>query len=240
MADVRDIIEASLRKIGVLAEGESATAGGAADALGALGRLIDQWAAENLTVHTYTRTVFALTANDGEYSIGSGGNIAITRPVYIGQINLLDTAADPDTETPLVRLSEAEYASIPQKAQTADRPSHWYYNPTMATGTLTLWPVPTGSYSIALYVPTQLTEYSALSTTVSLPPGYRRMLVANLAVELAPDYRVPVDPELKQQAMDSKNVVKRSNRRWRELSFEASAGVQNDGVSYDILSDRSL
>lgn len=239
MADVREIVTDALVEIGVLASGEVATADQADSALRALGRLQDSWAAEKLTIYTYTRTTKVLTASDGEYSVGSGGDIAITRPVYIEQINLLDTSADPDFETPLHKMTEQEYQDWPDKARTADRPEAWYYNPTFPTGTLSLFPVQTGSYSIALYVPTQITENSALSTSISLPPGYRRMLVKNLALEIAPSYRVTVDPLLGQQAAEAKAIVKRANIRPVELRFEASACVSGGG-QYDILSDRIL
>jgi hypothetical protein len=237
MATVLDICTDALVEIGVLADGEVATGDQGQGALRALARLQDQWATEKLTIFTVTKTTKALTASDNTYSVGSGSDINIVRPVFIDQINLLDTAPTPDLETPLQKLTEQEFANWPDKAAEADRPEAWYYNPTYPTGTLTLLPVQTGSYSIVLYVPTQITENTALSTTISLPPGYRRMLVKNLAVEMAPSYKVPVDPLLVSQAAESKAAVKRANIRPAELGFESGARVGNGG-QWDILSDQ--
>lgn len=239
----RDLITDTLVDIGVLAAGEVATAADADFALRKLNRMVDTWKTERLTVYTITRTVKALTASDAEYSVGSGGDINIDRPIFIDRINLLDTAADPDTETPLGRLTESEYAAIPQKAQTADRPSSWYYNPTYtsARGTLTLWPVQTGSYSIVLHVPTPTVEFATLNTDIALPPGYREMLSSNLAIRLMSSYKMPQDPVLLKIADETKATVKRANRRVRDQSFDAGACVYNGGgVSYDLITDRIL
>jgi hypothetical protein len=229
MASVLDIITDAHIELGIASPGDVLTADDANFGLRTLARLQDQWAAERLTIYTITRTTKVLTASDGEYSVGSGGDINITRPVFIDAIHLIDTSVTPNVETPLTKLTEAEYRDIRAKAQTATQPDSWYYNPTFPTGTLYLFPIQTGSYSIALYAPTQLTENTALVTTVSLPPGYREMLVTNLAVRLAPSYRVPVSPDLRFQASHSKGA----NIRPAKLTFADSPNV-GDGGSYDI------
>src|SRR5688572_16778444 len=143
MATVRDLIADALVEIGVLAAGEAATAADADFGLRALARLQDQWATERLTIPFITRTTKALTASDGEYSVGSGGDINIVRPVFIEAVNLIDTTPDPDNETPLTKLTEKEYQELPEKARTAERPDSWYYNLTYPTGTLYLFPIQT-------------------------------------------------------------------------------------------------
>jgi hypothetical protein len=244
MATVLDIATAALREIGVLAAGESPTADDSSAALDALNNLIDQWAAERLAIYTVTRTTKALTSGTASYTVGSGGDIGIVRPVYLDHVTLIDTAPDPDSERPLDPLTEDQYAALSPKALQATYPTAWYWNPTFSTarGTLTLWPVPTGSgLHIALYVPTAVPEFTATSDTVSLPPGYRRMLIKNLALELAASYSRAVDPDLRAQAADAKAVVKRANRRISELAFTADSLVQGSRMgAYDILTDRML
>ena len=237
MATLLELITDALGEIGVLAEGEVPTAAQASHALRKTNDLVDQWAAERLAIYTVTRTVFALTASDGEYTVGTGGDIAIVRPVFIDHVNLIDTTQDPDLETPLHELTEDEYAAISQKARTSARCDSWYYNPTFSTarGTLSLFPIQTDSdLSLALYTPTAVPEFTATSDTVSLPPGYKRMIVKNLAVELAPSYQRQIDPELRQQARDAKGVVKRANVRLRDLQFPADALIGGAGGTYDI------
>jgi hypothetical protein len=144
--------------------------------------------------------------------------------VYIDDVRLVNTAASPDMETPLRRLTDDDWERIAQKDLTGTQPSAWYYNPTHPYGSLRLWPIPTGSnLQGAIYVPTQVSTFASLDTVVSLPPAYERALVKNLAVELCPSYsRVP-NPLLVKQASDSLATLKRANHRPTDMLFENAA-----------------
>src|SRR5688572_19749750 len=128
MADVLEVLTDALVDIGVLAAGETATADHTIPGLRAANRLVDAFALHELLIYTTTRTLKALTANDGSYTIGSGGNIDIPRPIYIDEIRLVDTSVTPNVERPLYKLFKAGWASIQQKALTAPDPTHWYYD----------------------------------------------------------------------------------------------------------------
>jgi hypothetical protein len=206
----------------------------AEDAMDLLNGLMDAWAAERLQIYQVTRTTWTITANDGQYTVGSGANVNVARPVFIDHVNFIDTSTSPDTEYQMQPLTEDAWSKIPQKALTSPFPTCWYYSPTYPTGTLELWPVPTSStLEGALYAPQAVAEFSTLSTSIALPPGYWRMLVKNLAVELAPGYERQVNPMLLRQAMESKETVKRSNIRLMDMSIDAGAlGRANDGRLY--------
>jgi hypothetical protein len=232
------VITPALKEVGVLAIGETATAEDANDCLTALNQLIDQWAAERLMVYTTTRTTWTITASDGSYTVGSGGDINIAWPRYVDGISYVDTSPDPDHETPLSRLTEDAYAAIAAKALTSTLPTDFYYNPTYPLGALSLFPIPTSStLTGVIYHPTAVTSFAALTTSVSLPPGYERMLRKNLATEVAPMFGRQVDQLLMKQAQDSKEVVKRSNKRLMDMSFERGALIGGGG-SYNIYRDR--
>lgn len=161
--------------------------------------------------------------------------INIPRPVFIDHVNLIDTSTSPDTEIPLTSFTDDAWAGVVLKAQTATWPTSWYYNPTAPRGTLSLWPVPTGSdISIALYVPTQVSEFADLDDDVTLPQGYRRMLYKNLALELCPTFGAKPHPLLQKQAADSLAAVKRANVRLTDLRFDSGALIGNRGRTYDI------
>lgn len=237
MATALDIITDAHADIGVLSIGETLSAADASAGLRALNRLIDQWAAERLTIHAITRTTFTITASDGQYSVGSGGDVNVARPVFIDRVSFIDTSTDPDTEYPLRHLTDAEYAAITLKADTSTFPDGWYYNPTYPLGTLYLFSVPTSStLEGAIYAPAAVSELAALTTAISLPPGYRRMLVKNLAVEIAPSYGKPADGALVRAAAEALAVVKRSNLRPVELQVEAGA-LGHGRTAYDIYAD---
>jgi hypothetical protein len=236
MAEVRDIVTAALRELGVLAAGEVATADEANSGLEELNRLVDQWAGERLLIYRVTRTTWTISATQN-YTVGAGGTVNVVRPVYLDHVNLIDTSTDPDQETSLTPLTDDGWAAITQKAATSTQPSNWYYNPTFPLGTLSLWPVPTSAtLQGALYAPQHVSEFTSLDEVISLPPGYRRMLIKNLARDLAPSYDRPVHPELKEEAIESKATVKRNNLRLMDLSFDAA--VLGNGTAFDIYTGR--
>jgi len=237
MATARDVIQSSLREIGVLAGGETAGADDAVDGLATLNRLLNLWEAERLRIYTTTRTEWTITASTGQYAVGTGSTVNVARPMFVDHINLQDTSTSPDTETPLSKLTEDQWAAVQFKDQTATLPTHWYYNPTYATGTIDLWPVPTGTtLEGVLYAPTAVAQLAALTTAVSMPPGYEEMLVTALAVRLAPQYGREPSQALKDAAREAKATVLRSNKRLRDLSFDPGAliGTRGASGSYDI------
>ena len=243
MADVRDLVTAALRKIGALAASETPTAEDAQIALDELGRLQDRWSAEDLLLYASSRETFTISANDSTYTIGSGGNVNIVRPVYLEIVNFIETSTDPDTELPLRKLTRDDWARIGQKALTSNYPQAWFYDAAFssARGTLNFWPVPTATtLQGVLYYASGIVEFTSLNTSVSLPPGYREMIVDGLAVKLLPYFKLPPDQLLMQSAAEAKAIVKRANTRLSDLRFESGACVQGGGGRYDIYSDRSL
>jgi len=221
MATARDVVTDALRELGVLAAGEVASADDELSGLSALNRLIDQWAAERLTIYTITRTTYALVSGTQNYTVGSGGNFNVARPVFVDHVRLLDTAVSPTLESGLVPFTDDAWALVTQKALTSTEPTNYYYNPTFPLGTLTLWPVPTGTtLTGVLYAPQQVAELANLNTAISLPPGYRRMLVKNLALEMSPSYERPSSVDLRVQAAESKMVVKQANVRLMDMTLD--------------------
>lgn len=225
---VLDIISATLLEIGVLGVGEVPDAQQAATALAAYNRLIDQWKAERLMISTVTRATATITASKTSYTVGTGGDVNIIRPVFLDRVTYQDSAVSPLTEIPLGQLlTDEAYQQIPQKAQTGPRPISAYYNPTFPLGTLIPWPIPTlTTLSWVVYYGAPVDEYVNLTDTISVPPGYRRLFVKALGIELLPSYQRDANPLLMSQAADAKAVVKRSNERDREMLFPAESLIQ--------------
>lgn len=238
MATARTVVTQALKEIGAIAAGETPSHEDAADAFAALNRLVDQMAAQRLFIHTVTRTEFTITSGDGTYTIGTGGDVAIARPVspHGMSVNYQDTSTSPDSEFPLRLISEEAWALLQFKDQTSELPQLAYYNPTYPLGTLIFWPAPTSStLQGVLYVPTQVSQFTNLTTAVSLPPGYEEFLITNLALRLAPSYGRQLDTSLVLRAQEAAAIVKRSNKRLVDLRFDPGALIGSAGGSYDIL-----
>lgn len=238
MADVRDVCTQALRELGVIAADETPTASDILTAIAALNRLLDQWAAERLMIYTTSRTTFALVSGTQTYTVGASGNFNVARPVRIDHFTIYDdTAAIPD-EVSLEELTDDAYALIRQKTATSTEPIYFYYNPTFPLGTLFLWPAPTSDdLTGVLYAPQQVSEFAetaaGLDTAISLPPGYRRMLVKNLAMEMAPSFERSPTQELKDQAADSKSIVKLANVRMMDMPVDPG-WLSGRGYRFDI------
>ena len=238
MADVRDVVTDALREIGVLAAGEVASAEDALSGLSALNRLIDQWKTEELTIYQTNRSTWTIVSGTQQYTLGLGGTINIPRPVFIDHIHFEDQSPAKPIEYQMNPLTDDAWSRLPIRTITAPFPTSWYYNPTYPLGTVELWPVPTSATLLGvIYAPAAVSEFTDLSTLISLPPGYRRMLVKNLAMEMAPSYTRPTSGELQLQASDSKAAVKRSNKRLMDMQIEAAAlGMSKGKFRYNILS----
>lgn len=227
MATVSDLVTAALQRLGVLDATETVSSDDSAYALSTLNLWIDQLATQRLAIFTITRSTWTISANDGSYTVGSGGDVNITRPVYVESVAYRDTALTTPIEVPLIPLTDDAYALITTKTQTSNYPSSYYYNPTYgstARGTLELYPVPTSStLQGVIYTPTAVSEFAALTTTVSLPPGYRQMIVTNLALQMAPAYKVRDTRTLETQAKEALGWVKRANQRMLDMWIDSGA-----------------
>lgn len=228
MATFRDLANDALLDLGVLAAGEVGSNDDLTNALRAMNRLIDQWAAERLTIYTVTATQCTLVDGTQTYTVGAGGDFNVPRPTYIDHVTFKYTPAGGTfpIELPLSKFTDDEWAAQTIKTLTSTLPRGVYYNPTYPLGTIKFWPIPTSppaTLYATLYAPEQVGEFTDLNTVVSLPPGYRRFIVKNLAVELAPSYQRNVAPEIMMAASESKQAVKVSNVHMRELVLDTSA-----------------
>ena len=232
MSTVSDLCQSALEDLGVLGSAETMESGDLQTCFKSLNQLMDQWASERLTIYTITRTTWTIVSGTGGYTVGTGGTVNRARPTYIQHVNFIDTSPAPDVEIQLAPLTDDEWSRVSLKALTSTLPTSWYYNPTYPTGTLELWPVPTSStLQGAIYAPTAATQFAATSTSVSLPPGYERMIVKNLALEVAAKFGAVPSPGIIQAAADAMATIKRANIRESDLGFD-SALIRKGNSSY--------
>jgi hypothetical protein len=242
---VMQLATAVLRRINVVQSGEDPTPEDAEDFLERFNDFIDSVCAlERLLIYQIGRTTFTITSAKGTptnpYTVGTGGDVDMVRPIFIDRVSYLNNAISPPLELPIQPLTEDGYQSIPQKTLTSTLPYAWWYNATLTSGlygSLHLYMIPTQSnLQGVVYAASAVTRFGSLSDTIALPPGYNRFLRDGMALECWPEWResVPVDPMLMSSAEKSKRNLKAANVRAAVLGFDGwGRGI------YDIMSDRN-
>ncbi len=205
-----DQINAALRLIGQLAEGETPSAETSQDALAALNQMLDSWSIERLAVFSTQDQVFTWPANNATRTLGPTGNFVGNRPV------LLDDSTyfrDPQSGVSfgIVLVNQQQYNGIALKTATSTYPQVLWTNMTYPDVTMTVYPIPTRDIEFHFVSVEELSQPALLNTALSFPPGYLRCFKYNLAVEIANEFGVEAPPTVQRIAMSSKRNLKRIN-----------------------------
>lgn len=166
--------------------------------------IISSWQADGLHVWaTKTTGALTMTASDGDYTIGSGGNFNISyRPLQIIRAWIRKTSDNTDTFLDIV--PKEEYDLIPNKTQEGT-PNKLYYDATYdgdtnkdstSTGTVYLWPEPNTTiatdYRLYLVYQRPFLDFNAATDEIDFPQEWHNALRLALAASIAPEYGMPV------------------------------------------------
>mgnify|MGYP000364350403 CR=1 FL=1 len=239
-----DILAGALRLIGVVAEGESLSAEQARDGLSVLNEWIDTLELDGLTWLTQSRDVYNLVANQSTYTIGPAAQTpdfstgTRPRPSQLLGVALLLNTTSPPQEIQLKAMTDEAYQNVGIKTYTNPQPLSYYFNPTMPTAELFLWPTPTtATNDLVIYTGLLTSQFAAVTTSVTLPPGYARMFRTNMAVQLAAEYGRDVPPRVVQMAQESLTAVRQANFTMSDLDVDAGLWPTHRPI-YNIWSDQ--
>lgn len=210
MTTAGELINGSLRLLGVLAEGETPSVDTANDALVAMNQMIDSWNTERLSVFALQDQVFIWPAGQITRTLGPSGDFVGNRPV------LLDDATyfrDPSTNVSygIKFINRQQYDGIAVKTVTSTYPQVVYTNMTYPDIEMFIYPRPIRDLEWHFISVEELTAPATLSTDLTFPPGYLRAFRYNLACELAPEFGVEPSRQVQRIAMASKRNLKRIN-----------------------------
>lgn len=237
---VNDLITAALKLIGAVAKSETVDADEQQDSFARLNDMLDAWAAESTSVYSVVRSINNLTAGKQTYTIGKSGvpDFNQVRPQIIQDAGIISTTSVPNFELPMRQLTVDEWASVTIKGVPSSLPYYLYYDLAYPLGTISLWPVPSvSSIQLALYVPTQISQFLTVNDTIVLPPGYAEAIRYNLAVRLAPEFGRPLDPTIAALASMSYATVQRANKRLDILGIDEALKGNQPGA-YNWLTDQ--
>ena len=206
MSTARDLIASSFRLANILGEGQSPSADQASQALDTLNDILSGWNTDSLILYATVNDQVTFTPGQATYTIGTGGNFNVDRPVQINSMYCVYNGVS----FPITEVNQDEYNLITNKNRSQQLPRFFLYVPEFPLGKVTFWPAPTDALQVFLSVDRVLADLT-LDTVLSYPPGYRKALRAALAVELAPEYGQEPSQTLKELARSSKADIKRAN-----------------------------
>ena len=210
MTTAGDIINGSLRLLGVLAEGETPSAEISQDSLTAMNQMIDSWNTERLSVFATQDQIFTWPAGEIKRTLGPTGDFVGNRPV------LLDYSTyykDPGTGVSygIKFINQQQYDGIAVKTVTSTYPQVIFVNNTYPDVEMYVYPKPTRALEWHFISVEELTQPATLATQLHFPPGYLRAFRYNLATEMAPEFGMEPTPQVMRIAMTSKRNLKRIN-----------------------------
>lgn len=230
---VLQLIKGARRLIGNFRMGRGFGTSVDTDSLLVLNAMIDSWNTERLVIYEIIENQYSWPASTASRTIGpSGANFTAARPIRIEKAILINGTQ----RTQLEILTPQKWEALYDRTITGEATS-LYDDAKMANSTLYLWPIPTAVRTLELATWNAISSFANTGVSISLPPGYERALMYNLAVELAPQFP---DTNLSQVVIDtakeSKAAIKRINFKPGELACDD--GLLNRRWSWDVKAGR--
>lgn len=225
---VSDLISSSLRVLGAIDPIDTPSTKELDNGREALNMLLSRLSTD-LGQYKETRESFALTANVGEYTIGSGGDFDTARPIRI-------TAAYVrlnDVDYPLETMDHRIWSALSDK-DTKGRPTRLYYDDNYPLGTMFLYPYPDQSYTLFLHSSKEMGNYTANTDDLALPPPYEYSLKYLLALNMADEYGRSITQGLAANAQDAMKTLRKLNS---QPVSRIATDMMRTGRRYDIYSD---
>lgn len=217
------LIYNAVEELGVLDPGESLNTSELTDALERVNRLIDNWSSQRLMILASLVTSKSLTGAQGSYTIGTGQQINLARPLAImGASHVVTTAGGKFVTMPVKIVSIAEWNSISNRDTQDNFIRALFYDRGYPVGNINVAPIPfEGNLQITTWQ--ALAQFPDQSTDVPLLPGYERCLVLGAASEIAPMFQVTPSQQLMQNLADALANVRQLNAEL--MGPEPPAGI---------------
>lgn len=205
MTTARALIEDVAKLINVIGAGEALPAADAKDGLNTLNDLIESLGLEGDFLFAETEESYPLTGT-AEFTMGIGGDFNTVRPNKITSAFVRKNGIDTEVEL----IDPVTYGQLSNKSSVGT-PYKLSYDGGFPLTKIKIFPVPDSGHTLFLITEKPIAEIPALTTELSFPPGYKRMLKYNLAVEWAPYFEREASTTVQKTAAKSLFNVKSNN-----------------------------
>lgn len=240
MTTANDIITDALQWIGAYDSASPLASGDAQLGLRMLTNMMDMWSNYSLACYEIQEQSAPLVPGQSAYTIGTGGNFNMTRPLSVvygpGAAYVQDQNGN---NYPVDVMQRDRWNLFGNRSNiiTSNFPNAMFYDPQFPLGIINIIPYPTTAYTLFWDSTLPLQTFANLATVLSLPPGYEIAMKSNLAIILKPfflDSQIP--PELAVMAAASLGAIKRTNARDNTAIYDAEI-VSRGKVSYNPYTD---
>lgn len=207
--------------------------------LDVLNDMMDLWSNESLACFAWLTQTFTLIPGQYQYTVGPGGQINGPRPLRVSDAPGAAYLLDQNLNRYLMDIVDQLSWNLRTTAvANSNLPDTLFYDPRYPLGIINVWPTPTTGYTCSFLSYLQLSEFTIPTSPLSLPPGYKRAIVTNLAVMLKPYFLdSQLDPDIRLEARETKATVKRTNMRTQIAIFDPEL-VSRGSQAYNIYADR--
>jgi len=214
MTSALDLITSAARLAGIVFKSEALDADEAQDGLESLNDMLASWTTDSLMVTGRTWESFSITGA-ASYTIGTGGTLNTVRPTAIKAAFIRSG----DIDYWMNPVTDEQYESITFKNFNSPFPDYFSYDNGYPLGKIRLYPKLSPSAELHLLNEKPLTEFASINTSVDLPPGWKRAIRYNLAVEIAGEYGVEPPALVVKIAGDSLGSVQKAIALNRPLKY---------------------
>lgn len=180
------VINAALRKLGVLAEGVTANAEQLATGAEALNSLLKLLQTKGMPIWAIKEYTFPTVASTSSYNIGNSQTLATPMPLKLIQAYRVEASGA--VNVPMQVENHYDYNLLPVNAASGE-PITIYYQPFASYGTIKLWPTPVdATTNITIIYQRPFEDMVAGTDDIDFPPYWTDAIVYNLAWRLAPEY----------------------------------------------------
>jgi hypothetical protein len=232
-----DLITESLIEIGSYAPDDAPDAVHIELGRRILNDILDSWSARKPFAYRTAFADFTLTPAHQPHLIGLGlsnPDFAATAPAEIQSASIVIAGL----EYPLSIRDADWWAGQNYKTLSTSLPSDLFYDGTVPSGSLYLWPVPATAYTLRLGYLVNIGQVAQadLTVVVVLGYGYREAIKLTLAERLCRPMSRPMPPGLQMDANNARCVVMNVNIKSKPISC---AGYGQGGGYYNILTGRN-
>ncbi len=186
------IVNAAMRKIAVLGDGQSPTATQLANGSQAMNAMLKTFMAKGMPLWAITEYSLALTATR-TYTFGIGQTVNIPAPLKVTQV--IRENSNDDSQIPLNVRSHYDYNLLSNSNSTGVPTTYWY-EPLNQTGVMHIWPTPdTDSITNSTLKIVYQRPFDDMVTgtdTLDFPQVWHEAIIFGLAWRLCGEYGIPL------------------------------------------------